>query len=309
MAGTDGVVHIPASRFDLDVYLSGDGEDVLGKSYTKHGGFCADDDIFCFDNAFFGISDDEAFLVAPCQRVVLEAGYECLSQGDLSKKTISGRNCGVFVGDCGSDWAPRLRTDEKNMSSPYTQDACSGYATASRLSYTLGLTGTVLSVDTACSSSLVAACTAMGGLRRPDDRTCASSTSLTSEALALGINTIVSPYWYVVLIGPLMLSRKGRCFTFDEHGDGYERGEGCSVVYLKRASAVNEWMQSKARLLGCCVNQDGRSATLTAPHGPSQTSCIQSSLREAGVPTDAVSVAECHGTGTALGDPIEVGAL
>eukprot|EP00929_Paragymnodinium_shiwhaense_P072679 TRINITY_DN36893_c0_g1_i1.p1 TRINITY_DN36893_c0_g1~~TRINITY_DN36893_c0_g1_i1.p1 ORF type:complete len:821 (-),score=142.89 TRINITY_DN36893_c0_g1_i1:385-2847(-) len=324
-AGCDGVVHIPASRFDLDLYCSKDGEHVVGKSYTVHGGFCADEDIFCFDNNFFGIPHEEVHYMAPVQRVVLETGYQCFHEAGHKKSSLLGRDCGVYIGDCGSDWVPNMKAEPSRLLAPLAKEGCSKYGTASRLSNVLGLTGPVLTIDTACSSALVAACTAVGGLRRFVDasgqsRTMATGTSPLREAMALGVTTIVSPYWYVVLCGPQMLSRKGRCFTFDEHGDGYERGEGCSAVYLKRADSHSAEdlrrqlgsgvdVNAVACLVGASMNQDGRSATLTAPHGPSQTACISASLLEAGVPAESVAVAECHGTGTALGDPIEVGAL
>eukprot|EP00928_Gymnodinium_smaydae_P013579 TRINITY_DN14948_c0_g1_i1.p1 TRINITY_DN14948_c0_g1~~TRINITY_DN14948_c0_g1_i1.p1 ORF type:complete len:1433 (+),score=263.14 TRINITY_DN14948_c0_g1_i1:457-4755(+) len=307
-SGADGLVRIPGSRFDVDKYCTSDQEPAHGLSYARHGGFCADADIFGFDQDFFGLTSAEVHRMEPAQRVVLEVGYECLAAGGWTKSRLMGRPMGVYVGDSGSNPVPDLRTQSVGEEHwvPRSQDGWANHGTSSRLSFFLGLRGPVASIDTACSSSLVAVGVAASALR-------SCSGGSPREALALGVSTIVTPYLYVLLSGPLMLSRKGRCFTFDEHGDGYARGEGCGAILLtvgdSSSSDVDDAGGPVAGLAGSAVNQDGRSATLTAPNGPSQSACIQASLREARAVADDVAIAECHGTGTALGDPIEVGAL
>merc|ERR1711988_818646 len=108
-----------------------------------------------------------------------------------------------------------------------------------------------------------------------------------------------------------MLSYRGRCFTFDNSADGFIRGEGCCCAFLqsKHDEHLKHAERTLAKLIGACVNQDGRSASMTAPHGPSQQEVIRNSMREGGLSAGIITIAECHGTGTALGDPIEVGAL
>jgi len=128
-------------------------------------------------------------------------------------------------------------------------------------------------------------------------------------SLVVGINTLIGAITYISLSGPGMLTRKGRCFTFDHSADGYGRGEGIGGMNLKKCATEFAAMGRLAMLIGSCVNQDGRSASMTAPHGPSQQDVIRASMREAGLNAYEISVAECHGTGTALGDPIEVGSL
>nr|AQS99313.1 type I polyketide synthase [Gambierdiscus polynesiensis] len=267
--GCDAQVRIPHQRFDVTLYCSAEGEHIEGKSITTHGGFCSERNIFSFDNALFGIDDDEVMYMAPAQRVVLETGLQCLEMAGFSQKGLAGSKCGVFVGDCGSDWFPHLVHDTSRLASPYALTGFLNHHTASRLSHTLNMTGPRISVDTACSSSLVATGLAMGRLRQA--RGTRQQDSMLSErleeALVMGICTIVSPHFYVLLSGPLMLSTSG--------------------------------VERLAMLVGSAINQDGRSATLTAPNGPSQQTCIW----------EALCIAECHGTGTALGDPIEVGAL
>lgn len=307
--GCDAQIRIPHQRFDVAEHCAEFGEIVPGKSMTTHGGFCSERDIFFFDNRIFCIRDEEVMNMAPAQRLILESGLQCLEIAGHSKSTLPGRKCGVFVGDCGSDWLPNLLTEETGkLAGPLAESGYANYATACRLSHVLGLTGPVSSVDTACSSSLVALGLAMGQLRpslaiRPQDDVMEYGLQ---EALVVGVSTIVSEALYVKLSGPLMLSKKGRCFTFDSSGDGYERGEGCGVVYLGTGGFTLDRM---AVVVGSAINQDGRSATLTAPNGPSQQVCIMESLKEAAVTPNEISIAECHGTGTALGDPIEVGAL
>jgi len=307
--GLDAQVRIPTQRFDANFYCVPDGvkDHMEGKSDTLHGGFCSEKDIFFFDNTLFGIEPEEVVHMAPAQRVVLETGFQCLEAAGYSREKLEGSQCGTFIGDCGSDWFPHLMADKGMFATPFAQDGCRNYSTASRLAHVLGLTGPVASVDTACSSSLVAAGVAMSRLRPPGEEDVLSAN--IREAVVMGICTIISPWFYVLLSAPHMLSKKGRCFTFDDNADGYERGEGCGAIFVRLSGLEPDIAGRVACLMGSATNQDGRSATLTAPNGPSQQSCIKESLREAGAGINDVTIAECHGTGTALGDPIEVGAL
>jgi len=131
------------------------------------------------------------------------------------------------------------------------------------------------------------------------------------KALCMGVLVMVSPNGWIGECAATMLSFRGRCFTFDASADGFIRGEGCCCAYLRTESDEAAQLRTRplAVVMGTCANQDGRSASLTAPHGPSQQECIRQCLREAGLRPQDVIVSECHGTGTALGDPIEVGAV
>jgi len=145
--------------------------------------------------------------------------------------------------------------------------------------------------------------------RREPDQNMSAIDSGLKDALIIGVNTLVGQGSYISLSGPGMLSQKGRCFTFDHSADGFARGEGIGSVLLKHCVNNVESVDRIAMLIGSSVNQDGRSASMTAPHGPSQQQVINASMREAGVSPRLITICECHGTGTALGDPIEVGAL
>ena len=170
---------------------------------------------------------------------------------------------------------------------------------ANRVSFALGLKGPSMAIDTACSSSLVALDVACGKLR---DGSC-------DTALVGGINLMLSSTAYSGCCAAHMLSADGLCKTFDVSADGYGRGEGCGVVVLKRMGDVTLDDTVLGVIRGSAVNHDGRSASLTAPNGPSQVAVIEHALRNAGVGPEEVTYVETHGTGTALGDPIEFGAL
>jgi acyl transferase domain-containing protein len=129
------------------------------------------------------------------------------------------------------------------------------------------------------------------------------------QNLCVGANTAVGVGAYIALSGPGMLTHKGRCFTFDRSADGYARAEGVGGMTLKKCENEIDSMGRLAMLIGACVNQDGRSASMTAPHGPSQQEVIRACMTEAGLDASMVTIAECHGTGTSLGDPIEIGSL
>ncbi|CAJ1461342.1 unnamed protein product [Effrenium voratum] len=185
----------------------------------------------------------------------------------------------------------------------------SAHVTSTRLSYVFGMRGPISTSDTACSSSLVATGEAHNALRPldPGQANVTTSTGKTEQAVVVGTNALLGPFSWIGLCGPKMLSVKGRCFTFDYTADGFGRGEGTSALFAEVTH--KEPVERLAIFCGTCINQDGRSASMTAPHGPSQQECIRASLREANVTPGDIRVAELHGTGTALGDPIEVGAL
>merc|ERR1719401_130246 len=187
----------------------------------------------------------------------------------------------------------------------------SNAATGSRVSHIFGLSGPVVVTDTACSSSLTATNIAHTALRRhnPKERLKPIADNNVSNALVIGSSIIVSPRIYLLYCQPHMLSVRGRCFTFDSSADGYARGEGVCSLYMKASDELNDLRNALACLIGSATNQDGRSASMTAPNGPSQQQVIRSSMEEAQITLNLITMAECHGTGTALGDPIEVSAL
>jgi len=307
--GTDAISQWPSARWELDLYYEEGADSVAtGKSYTCHGGFVSQEQITQFDNEFFGLDHMEAKSMLPAQKMCLEVGYECLVHSGFNKQSLNGRRIGSWFGDVGPDWHsfqtewPRFCPDvPATMMS--TSMSCAG--TAGRIAHIFNLRGAVSSYDTACSASLVAMNAAhlcMFDAEKP--------TTDNSEHLIVGVNTLLGPASFIGNCMATMLSHVGRCFTFNRAADGYQRGEGAAGVFLKTFAGDESDIENRAcALIGTATNQDGRSASLTAPNGPAQQAVIRKSMRFAGINPHMVSIAECHGTGTALGDPIEVGAL
>mmetsp|Transcript_8845 Transcript_8845/g.21100 ORF Transcript_8845/g.21100 Transcript_8845/m.21100 type:complete len:1235 (+) Transcript_8845:46-3750(+) len=313
-SGTDGCRHLSSLRWDTEAYFEPNKDWAIGKYYSNHGGFVMEEYIMGFDAPFFGYSDEQASLMDPIQRNTLEVGYSILLKAGWDRKRLANADIGVYVGNCGTDWSGVKNAYYGEYSSHSLRDmiafsieANSAHSTSSRLSYIFGMRGPISTSDTACSSSLVATGEAHNALRQLDPGQKAVNNTGTEHALVIGTNGLFGPFSWIGLCGPKMLSAKGRCFTFDYGADGFGRGEGTSGIFAQVTH--KEPTDRLAIFCGTSINQDGRSASMTAPHGPSQQECIRASLREANVTPADIRVAELHGTGTALGDPIEVGAL
>jgi thioester reductase-like protein len=301
--GRDAVREVPANRWPLDQYydpIPG----TPGKMHCRHGGFL--EQVDAFDPASFGLSPREAAAMDPQHRLMLEVATEALESAGLAPVGLRGSRVGVYVGICTGDYAWRqLRQggeggDADGRLDMYFATGTSFSMAPGRLAYALGLEGPALAVDTACSSSLVAVDLACRSLR---DRS-------TDMALAGGVSLLLSPVNSLCFARSGMMASDGRCKTFDAAADGYVRGEGCGVVALKRlADAVAAGDPIWAVLRGSGVNQDGASAGLTVPNGQAQANLMRRTLEEAQLNGDAVDVLEAHGTGTPLGDPIELKAL
>ncbi|MFH0725407.1 MAG: beta-ketoacyl synthase N-terminal-like domain-containing protein, partial [Pseudomonadota bacterium] len=296
--GMDVITAVPKDRWDIDALYDSD-PDVPGKMSTRYGGFLPD--VAAFDAPFFGISRREAIGMDPQQRLLLEVCWEAIEHAGISPAGLRGTPAGVFMGIGTFDYAG-LRYAQRDYEGVDSYFATGGVLSvaAGRLSYALGLTGPSMAVDTACSSSLVAVHLACQSLR---SREC-------DLALAGGVNVILLPELSINFSRARMLSPDGRCKTFDASANGYVRGEGCGVIVLKRLSdATAAGDRILALVRGSAVNQDGPSGGLTVPSGPAQEAVIQRALSNSGVTANDVGYIEAHGTGTSLGDPIEVGAL
>jgi acyl transferase domain-containing protein/NADPH:quinone reductase-like Zn-dependent oxidoreductase/NADP-dependent 3-hydroxy acid dehydrogenase YdfG len=296
--GVDAVTQVPTVRWPVDRYYDPN-PDAPGKMYTRQAAFL--DSIDAFDADFFGIAPREAVSMDPQQRLLLEVAWEGLENAGCAPDKLSGSQTGVYIGISASDYAQRVMpADSYDQLNPYSGTGCSLSIAAGRLSYLLGMQGPSLALDTACSSSLVAVHLACQSLRL---REC-------HLALAGGVNLMLSPGPFIYLSKVRALSPDGRCKTFDASADGYGRGEGCGIVVLKRLSdAVAAGDRILAAIRGSAVNQDGRSSGLTAPNGPSQEAIVRRALDAGGVRPSDISYVETHGTGTPLGDPIELRAL
>ena len=296
--GVDAITEVPAERWHLDDHYDPN-PDTAGKMYTRYGGFL--DQVDQFDAQFFGISPREAVRIDPQQRLLLEVSWEALEKAGLIPNQLAVSQTGVFVGITTNDYA-RLLMPAGNLEQidAYYLTGNPLNAVAGRLSYTLGLQGPCMAIDTACSSSLVAVHLACQSLRNEE----------CDRALAGGVNLILSPENTIALSQAKMMAPNGRCKTFDAEADGIVRGEGCGVLVLKRLKdAVAEGDNILAVIRGSAVNQDGASSGFTVPNKSAQEALIRQALSRAKVEPSAVDYIEAHGTGTSLGDPIEVRAL
>ena len=294
--GRDAITEVPPERWDIEAYYDPDPAQP-GRMTTRFGGFL--DGIDQFDAPFFGISPREAMSMDPQQRLLLEVTWEALENAGQPPDQLFGSQTGVFVGISNSDYM-RLVLGDINQLDVYSTTGSAYSIAGGRLSYFMGLQGPNISIDTACSSSLVAVHLAVQSLRLRESHL----------ALAGGVGLILTPEINVNFSKSQMMAADGRCKTFDAAADGYVRGEGCGMVVLKRLSdALADGDPVLAVIRGSAVNQDGRSGGLTAPNGPSQERVLAAALANARVRAEDVSYIEAHGTGTSLGDPIEVQAL
>ena len=295
--GKDGITEIPPDRWPHETFYDPD-PDAPGKIVTRYGGFF--EPLHEFDASFFGISPREALSLDPQQRVLLEVSWEALEHAGLPPDQLEGSRTGVFIGICSNDYTQRLMSGSTSEIDAYLATGNSHSVASGRLSYLLGLQGPSLSVDTACSSSLVTVHLACQSLRQQD----------CDLALVGGVNRLLAPEFSITFSKAHMLAPDGRCKTFDAAADGFVRSEGCGVIVLKRLSdALQAGDSILAVIKGSAINQDGHSSGLTVPNGPSQQAVIRQALSNAKLTPEQISYIEAHGTGTALGDPIEVGAL
>jgi acyl transferase domain-containing protein/acyl carrier protein len=296
LEGRDAITEVPPDRWDVNAYYDADPQ-TPGKSYSRWGSFL--DRVDEFDAAFFGISPREARHMDPRQRILLETAWEALLNAAQAPEQLSGSNTSVFIGHMVGDYYA-LETRNTAGIDSYVSTGNLDSILANRLSYVLNLQGPSLAVDTACSSSLVALYLACQSLRQDECRL----------ALAGGINLMLTPEMHVMGAKSLLLSPEGRCKTFDRKADGFVRGEGCGLLVLKRladALAVNDRVLAVIR--GIAINQDGRTNGISAPNGLSQQRVIRRALQNALLEPSRVTFVETHGTGTVVGDIIEVEAL
>lgn len=281
--------------------LLSQGKDAIRESNRQNlpyvGGYI--DDYDQFDPDFFEISPREAINIDPQQRVLLQVTHEALENANITLDDLSGSDTGVFIGISSSDYA-QLQVKNGWDVNVYSGTGNAAAISANRISYNYNLLGPSLSVDTACSSSLVAVHLAVNSLKNGE----------CSQAIVGGVNLILSPELTETFQKAGMMAEDGKCKTFSADADGYVRGEGCGIVILKpleKAMANDD--NILAVIHGSAINQDGRSNGLTAPSGKAQQKVIQSAWQNAGITGDKINYIEAHGTGTALGDPIELNSL
>ncbi|HTJ70547.1 MAG TPA: beta-ketoacyl synthase N-terminal-like domain-containing protein [Actinospica sp.] len=292
--GGDAVGTVPDERWAGFVAA----DDPTVDEVRRHGGFL--DDIAGFDAEFFGIPPVEAAAMDPQQRLLLEVAHEALDHAAIPAAALAGSSTGVFVGISGNEYV-QLTTADLARVDAWTPSGAALSIAANRLSYVLDLRGPSMAVDTACSSSLVAVHHAVRSLLAGECDT----------ALAAGVNALLSPAVTFAFQRAGALAPDGRCKAFDAGANGMVRAEGCGVIVLRRlADAERAGDRVLAVIRGTAVNSDGRSNGLIAPNAEAQRALLAQVYVEGGpVLPNELDYVETHGTGTALGDPVEAGAL
>ncbi len=294
--GIDAITEVPRDRWDVEAFFSLE-PGTPGKTNSRWGGFI--DGVDLFDRSLFDMSPGAAAVTDPQQRILLEVAWAAFEDAGIDIASIAGSPTGVFVGLTQYDYG-RMVLGQSQLASPFAAPGASQAIAAGRLSYTFDLHGPSMSLDTACSSSLVALHYACRSLRSGESKL----------ALAAGANLVLTADKTVALSQGTFLSSDGRCKSFDAGANGYVRGEGVGVVILKPLKdALRNGDRVYAVIRGTAVNQDGRTNGLTAPNGRAQERVIRAALAEAGVRPREIGYIEAHGTGTALGDPIEALAI
>ncbi|MFI6206244.1 SDR family NAD(P)-dependent oxidoreductase [Streptomyces sp. NPDC051041] len=295
--GDDLVGEVPPDRFDAADFLDG-GRRRPGRSYTVAGGFLPD--IQGFDCEYFrGISPREAQHMDPQQRMLLELAVEALDDAGVDPAACAGADGAVFVG-CSSHDFGRLAQARPARGDVHSMTGIALANTANRISHLLDWHGESFALDTACSSALTA-------VHRAYEHLCAGRTRM---ALAGGINILLDPRVFAGFSAASMLSPTGRCRAFSADADGYVRSEGGGLLLLKRLSdALADGDRVHAVILGSGANNDGRTPGIALPNGQAQQSLLTAAYAAASVHPDRLVYMEAHGTGTAIGDPVECEAI
>ncbi|MFS8175523.1 type I polyketide synthase [Vreelandella titanicae] len=295
-AEKDLVTEVAADRWSHDVFMHPDKRHP-GTSVTFAAGSLGD--ISGFDAEFFGISPREAANMDPQQRMLLELAWEAMEDASILPSSLRGSQCGVFLGVASLDYSYRIADDMAAIDASTATGNTSSIA-SNRLSYVFDLHGPSMSLDTACSSSMVAFHQACQSIRSGE----------TSMALAGGISLHLHPYGFIIFSKASMLSPTGRCQVFDEAGNGYVRSEGGGIFLLKDYDqAVADGDNIIAVVAGSAVNTDGHKSGLTVPNPSAQIDLMKRAYEQAGISPDEIDYLEAHGTGTAVGDPIETRAI
>ena len=276
-------------------------DDTVQSEGCRFGAFV--DDIDQFDDAFFRISPVEAELLDPQQRMMLETSWEALEDAGIDPEGLKESRTGVYTGISNDEYRMLVVDTSKPAEAASCLYALSGTnlnGASGRVSFVLGLRGPAKAVDAACASSMVSVHDAVADLQQ----------GKADLAIAGGVQAILNGRIYELRADAMMLSPDGQCKTFDASANGYVRGEGCGVVILKRLDeAEADGDRIWAVIRGAAVNHGGASTGLTVPNTPALEEVIETALSDAGIPPSDVDYLEAHGTGTTVGDPIEINAV
>ncbi|KAK6513545.1 hypothetical protein TWF281_005168 [Arthrobotrys megalospora] len=295
--GRSGQCDFPRSRFNVDGFYKPSGD--LAGSINMRGGYFLQDDIRDFENGFFGINNVEATYMDPQQRKILEVVYECFESAGAPIEKLSGSNTGCYVGNFTIDY-PIMQTRDIDGMHRYGMVGMGSTILSNRISHAFNLNGPSMVLDTACSSSMYclhAACTAL-------------EAGDCDGAIVAAANLVQSIEQQVGVMKAGVLSKTSTCHSFDASADGYGRADGVGALYLKRLSdAIRDGDPIRSVIRGSAVNANGKTQGITLPSAEHQEKVIRKAYAKAELSIDDTTYVECHGTGTPVGDPIEVDAV
>jgi len=290
------VTEIPRDRWIWEEY---DGNPIkeANKSNSRWGGFMREVDKF--DPLFFGITPREAEMMDPQQRLLIETVWHAIEDSGHRVSDLSGTRTGLFIGVSAKDYIDVLAESQSTLDG-FSASGNSHSILANRISFLLNLRGPSAPLDTACSSSLVALHRAIESIH----------TGSSDMAIVGGVQVMLTPVAHISLSSAGMLSVDGKCKTFDKDANGYVRGEGVGAIFIKTlADAERDGNPIHAVIRATAENHGGRVTMLTAPNPKAQAELLFEAYDKGGVDPATVGYIECHGTGTSLGDPIEIQAL
>ncbi|TGJ85565.1 hypothetical protein E0Z10_g3197 [Xylaria hypoxylon] len=289
---------VPPERYNIGGFYHSEGANRSGSTNVP-GGYFIDEDIRLFDNSFFGINNLEATYMDPQQRKLLEVVFECLQSSGTTMENVSGSTTGVYVANFSVDYQPG-QTRDPDYLHRYTATGSGATVMSNRISHAFNLQGPSFTVDTACSSSVYALHQALNAIEMGD----------CDSAIVASANLIMSPELHIGAAKSGVLSPTGTCHTFDVSADGYGRAEGVNAIYVKRLSAaLRDGNPIRAVIRGSALNASGRTPGISLPSGRMQEIVMRKAYHEAGLDPSGTDYVECHGTGTPVGDPIEVEAV
>ncbi|KAF3904083.1 hypothetical protein ABW20_dc0102273 [Dactylellina cionopaga] len=292
-----GQCDFPPNRLNGKGFYKSKGD--LAGSFNMTGGYFIHDDIRAFENEFFGINNLEAKYMDPQQRKLLETTFECLETAGVPLERISGSNTGCYVGNFSFD-STVMQTRDIDGIHRYSLTGMESTILANRISHTFNLTGPSVVLSTACSSSMYCLHTACVALETGD----------CDGAIVAAANLIQSVEQHIGVMKAGVLSKTSTCHSFDASADGYGRADAVGVLYLKRLSdAIRDGDPIRSVIRATAVNSNGKTQGITLPSADHQVKVIRKAYVKAGLSVDKTTYVECHGTGTPVGDPVEVEAV
>ncbi|KAJ6260165.1 hypothetical protein Dda_4388 [Drechslerella dactyloides] len=294
--GRSGQCDFPSSRFNINGFYN---ENPSAGSINMKGGYFLQEELRNFENDFFQINNAEAICMDPQQRKLLEVVFECFESAGITLEGISGTNTGCYVGSFTVDYLAMQLRDVDNIGR-HSMLGMGSTLLSNRISHVFNLQGPSMTVDTACSASMYCLHNACLALDAGD----------CDGAIIAAANLVQSIEQQVGMMKAGVLSKTSMCHTFDAAADGYGRADGVGVLYLKRLSdAIQAGDPIRAVIRGTSVNSNGRTQGISLPSADQQEKVIRKAYAKAGLNFDKTTYLECHGTGTVVGDPIEIEAI